>query len=103
MSFLFDILVEVILEGIFHGILSVFAFVADCFLPQKAPSEKTSDWIVVAAVVTTLACLVAFFAGIILLISNRGHGFWGWFLLSLSMAYVLLGLTVNEVKKHKKR
>ncbi len=95
---MFDILVEAFFELFGEGFISLYA----AFVPQKAVTEKARKIIGYVCLAISLVLLVGLFSGIIILVETKGQGFWGWLLISLSIIYLLAGITLKIVSRLKK-
>lgn len=98
MEFLFDVLVEAFIELFGEG------FIALCtaFIPQKVVSEKGKKIIGYVCLAVSLVLLVGLFIGIIILVETEGQSFFGWLLISLSIIYLLVGITLKIIAHIKK-
>lgn len=98
MDFLFDILVEAFFEIFGEGFIAL----CSAFVPQKAVSEKGKKIIGYVCLAVSLVLFIGLFAGIIILVETKGQSFWGWLLISLSIIYLLAGITLKIIAHIKK-
>jgi len=96
MEFVLDILVEAFIEIFGEGFITL----CSAFVPQV--SEKGKKIIGFVCLVISLVLFLGFFAGISILVETKGESFWGWLLISLSVIYLLAGITLKIVSHIKK-
>ena len=98
MESLVDILVETFFELFGEGFITL----CSAFVPQKVVSDRGKKIIGYVCLAISLILLVGLFAGIIILVETKGQSFWGWLLISLSIIYLLAGITLKIVSHIKK-
>ena len=98
MEFLVDILVEAFFELFGEGFIAL----CSAFVPQKVVSERGKKIIGYVCLAISLVLFIGLFAGIIILVETKGQSFWGWLLISLSVIYLLAGITLKIVSHIKK-
>ncbi len=98
MEFLVDILVEAFFELFGEGFIAL----CSAFVPQKVVSDRGKKIIGYVCLAISLVLFIGLFAGIIILVETKGQSFWGWLLISLSVIYLLAGITLKIVSHIKK-
>ena len=98
MDFLFDILIDAFFELFGEG----FFALSSTFVPEKGVSEKTKRIIGCVFFSISIILLIGLVAGIFILAETKGKSFWGWLLISLSIIYLLAGITLKIVSHIKK-
>ena len=98
MESLVDILVETFFELFGEGFITL----CSAFVPQKVGSDRGKKIIGYVCLAISLILLVGLFAGIVILVETKGQSFWGWLLISLSIIYLLAGITLKIVSHIKK-
>ena len=98
MDFIFDVLFEAILEIFGEGFISL----CSAFIPQKTITEKGKKIIRCVCLAISLLLFIGLFIGIAILVETKGQNFWGWLLISLSIIYLLTGITLKIVSCIKK-
>lgn len=98
MEFIFDFLVEFILEIFGEG----YVFLCSAFVPQKATTEKGKKIIRCICLVVSVLLFIGLFIGIAILAETKGQSFWGWGLISVNALYVFTGLALKIVSFVKK-
>ena len=99
MEFIFEIIVEVFLEGGLNLLLSIYS----PYMPEDMPLEKKKRIIAIIAVFISIALIVALIVGIILFFVSRGKSFWGWFLIALNVIYLLAIIAIKIISHFKER
>lgn len=98
MEFIFDVLVEAIIEIFCEGFISL----CSAFVPQKVITEKGKKIISCICLVFSLLLFISLFIGIAILVETKGQNFWGWLLISLNIIYLFTGITLKIVSCIKK-
>lgn len=96
MEFLLDAFVEFFIEIFGEAFISLSAV----FVPKKRFSEKTKKMTGNVFMVLSAVLFLGLFIGIVILFVSNGKSFWGWFLISLFVVFLLTGIILKIVSRH---
>ena len=99
MEFIF----EAIFEGFFECILDGFLNLSYSFIPDSVHSKKVKNIVTLIVAIIAMVMFTGLVFGIALLIGNGGRSFWGWLLVSITVAYVIVGIILTIIGRRKKR
>lgn len=97
-----DVIIDVLVESVFHLFGEGFVSLCLVFVPNKTISDKTKEIISIVSVFIALALLVGLVIGIVLLVETQGNSTLGWIFISLASVYVLLGIIFKIVSVFKR-
>lgn len=97
MEIVFEIIMEVLVEGYFEGLVSL----TEGFVPGKHLSERARGTISVCVALLACALGLGAFFGVFMLIDSAGKSPWGWGLVSAAGVYLALGIVLKIVSKGK--
>lgn len=98
MEIIFEFLTELFLEIFAEG----FVAICSAFVPKKMITEKSQKIIRYICLVVSILLFIGLLIGIAILTETNGKNFWGWLLISLTIIYLFVGITLKIISCIKK-
>ena len=100
MDFIFEFLMEVLVECYFEGFVSL----GQRLFPEKKIPKRLQSVLAIAFIMVAIALALGFFIGVCLLVETRATSKLGWWLTAAGAAYIVVGIVLTihaKIKKEK--